>query len=422
MTSAIQNLTPDVLFEIFSLCGPTDFSARLSCTAPFNLLKVCRSWRAVALERLSLWSSLNLSIFHGDCPDSQGGSCPHFIHTPLVCNQILQAWRHCIERSAKCPLNITLDLTVESLPTPIAEVVRTTFEEHHRWRKCYIDYMVNTDNPTITKLDFSFGCQPNLEILSLRIANGFRSYLEKPFLLDISASSRLAKMKIFFTNISISRPVGRMEHLTSLHLDEVNAEDLSEILRNAPSLSILMFGLSGDAEPFRGIEASMIHLNELKYFHVIIISKAINVLSHLVDVLCTPALVDLHFERLSRRELPQSNLWTGLKNLFQRSNPPLERLILHSRGDRRRLTVRLSENHSSDGPLISILEGLPGLKELQIWGAIASSRLLRALTRDQAEAGGSVLCPLLTEVIHEDNFDQIEIRSGNGYDGRALED
>ncbi|KLO11782.1 hypothetical protein SCHPADRAFT_941772 [Schizopora paradoxa] len=410
MASTIQTILPEILDEIFWNCIPTDLSnPPLSNVAPFNLSSVCKSWRSLVLETPALWAYLRLIIGHKDCPSPD--TCDHFIHAPSGCDPILRAWKQCIERSANFPLNMVLDIAVDDLPPALAEVVRVSFDQRHRWRMYSINCKANAPNPTITELDFSFGSQPRLEILSLTFDNGTGADFERLYFLDLSIATRLVMVEIRYACTFVSDSVGRLENLLGLHVQRLNAEVLLDILRNAPNLASLMISLYIGEQLRQETDMSIIRLENLAQIHIYLESETIDAFTHLFNILHAPALVFLTCKRIGEEELPESNLWMALGNFVQRSKPSLQLLSLQSRWTDRSTRPRPDENYSSDDHLIGILEGLSELKHLDVCGAIASARLARALARDRGEAGDPVLCPLLTKVVHDDNFDRIKLHT-----------
>ncbi len=60
-SSLAQTLAPELLYKIFTECVPSILSPTVLSTAPLNVSLVCRSWQALALERLDLWATIRLS-------------------------------------------------------------------------------------------------------------------------------------------------------------------------------------------------------------------------------------------------------------------------------------------------------------------------------------------------------------------------
>jgi len=401
---------PEILHEIFLDCLPSDLSEPISRVAPFNLSTVCRSWRDLALERPSLWASLELSISHQDCLERIGGDNPCLDPIHTNCPQIRYAWERWLEMSVDSPLDIDMDVKMHRAPIPIAEILWMTFRQQHRWRNCSVDFLVNIINPIISKINFSFDFPPHIEDFYFRIINEFYPAIGN-YHLNVPSATRLTRLMIPSARTIFSQPVGRMEGLTMLHVLEINFTALPAVLRNAPNLESIAVGLHGDMEICEG-GRSRIVLDKLKSFAVRMTRDNLNPLSQLLELLLmAPSLRSLEFTCKPPEELPETNLWAALKVFLQRSNPPIEILALHSDWDTFTPNPRIDVNPSSDDTLVTILEGLPGLKNLQIFGAIASSRIFRALARDRSEEDGGILCPLLRDITYGwSGYDYLELR------------
>lgn len=406
--NAIQNLIPDVLREIFSYCLPSDFSEPLSRVAPFNFSTVCRSWRDFVLEMPSLWASLELAIYHQRCRDeaiNPGPPCTDPIHT--TCSRILYAWERWLELSADYPVDINLEIVMDRAPTAIAEIIRITFQHQRRWRRYSVDCQLTTLNPVISSMDYSFDLQHHLREFNISIVNGhYQAFCGGRYRLDLLSASNITRLMIPQARTMVSQPVARMESLAELHVYEIEIAALPCILRNAPNITRIIVGLRGDINEE---DISRISLNKLRTLHVYMNRDNMASLSHLLELLLAPSLKDLRFLCRHIGELPESNLWTALKEFFERSYPPIEALELNSRGGRYTSMGRLASKPSSDDALIGILAGLPGLKRLHIQGSIVSSRLFSSLARDRCEASGGILCPLLHDFPRYGDRDELDL-------------
>ncbi len=406
----IQNLTPDLLYEIFSRCLPAQFYGPISCVSPLNLSSVCKSWRDVALGRTSLWASLDLTVFHQHCPDSYAYSetpCTDFIHDGSP--QILEAWLRWLEMSGDCPLDIVLDVTMHKAPPAIAEILRVTLEQHNRWRKGDINFLVNIASPVISGIALDFHFPPHLEDFDIRIVNGLQNYIGAKFYhLNMLSASRLANLKILNARSIISRPVGLLGNITAIHTFELNLAALPEILRSAPNLEKFSAGLQGVLDAGED-GLSRFVMSKLKKFSVGIDPDNTHSLSLVLKMLSAPSLTTLLLKCRTREELAETNLWTAAMSFIQRVNPPIETLMLHSRGEAYGFRPRIDAQPTSDGVVTSILESVPNLKQLQIIGAIASSRLFQTLVGSRSEANGGILCPLLRYITRgEEGYDRID--------------
>ncbi|KAF8968245.1 hypothetical protein BDZ97DRAFT_1916093 [Flammula alnicola] len=92
--------------------------------APFNLLQVCRYWRAVAQSTSSLWTSLSGQRYWGSLPK-------------------VPAMKYCLEQSLSAPLHLHLSPRPDE-PTFYPSHARQMFQlfatEVHRWRSLSIRF------------------------------------------------------------------------------------------------------------------------------------------------------------------------------------------------------------------------------------------------------------------------------------------
>lgn len=134
-----QTLPPELLSKIFFECLPSVLTPPVLSIAPMNVSLVCRSWRALALERSDLWATMQLSDEDLDrCLDAYPDR-----HRSIY-RLLSRIWRFWLERSRDAPLVVLLDLHKHLDEGPQKEahrIYRALVANQHRWRAVTIDHV-----------------------------------------------------------------------------------------------------------------------------------------------------------------------------------------------------------------------------------------------------------------------------------------
>lgn len=369
-----QNVLPDVLFEIFQRCLPSDMSNASVTTSPANLSQVCRSWRDVALEQTSLWATLKLRHdgFDDVHPETAEG-----------------AWKLWLRRSATAPL--TVDIFSNRLldgddEESFAKIVGMTFAEQHRWKDVHIwcnSFTTNPSQPLLLKTS------PHLESLGLRNhmpLSALPGCSHNEIILDLSENTSSIRTLSLGGAISLSPTVGFMPNLHSLDIQAhcaspsspaLTIQDLFKILSSAPSLALLYASLIFTVPDVDFLPA--VTLPHLRHFKLSICGFA----EHLFNAVICPALEELHISFLD--ELSNSReTWVAIADMLSRSLS-LRHLTLYSNTTHYNAPRR--EDH-----ILSILRQAPSLLSMFLQGQYISDKLIAAL---KLEPGASTynVCP-----------------------------
>jgi len=390
-SSLAQTLVPDLLSIIFLECTPSILSPPVLSIAPLNISLVCRSWRALALERSDLWATIRLSF----AELSRWFDAYPNRRLPLYI-LLYRIWRFWLARSRDAPLDIQLELfndpdSDKHVLKKIRQIFRELLKNQHRWRSVTIENMnmVVDDSDGYVSSNLSFS--PLLEKLSGRFH--YTSYRLRNLVtgFDISGCHRLE----CFALRSLTKVVPitcQMHQLRILKVMSINMDGLIAILQCSPNLEVLTitfetYGPIPDPEHSRLIPLPVLTDIDVRSLAV---ESNWREWASLLGCLQCPSLVNFRFL------FPSSDdVLFPLTGFFIRSRPPLKWFSIETMFDEPENEHVLLRTTPA---FHDILKTLPHLIFLDVKGLLVSRpEFGDAFAMNNPNGDG--LCPLLTHRI-----------------------
>lgn len=375
-TPPFQNLIGDVLSGIFVDCLPKDDFAQLRRReVPLNVSHVCRHWRHVSLSTLRLWASLS---YRG----SYERACP--------------ALRSFLQRSRDIGFHFKFDVVggehvdigqyVSADPFPSSsatEVLRELSPHYERIKGITLRIPLTM----VSSMKYVLEEFPALEHLSFQVFEVFfypnnpYKEIDKRFWNIIPNLVSLEIKGAHYLRLDPGRWVmcSNLKHL-ALSVFCVLRE-LIHIIDLCPALESLYLDLSGPS--FTKSNTADVRPMTLPSIRTLEM-RAEKPVAHAMirDVFKFFQLPNLRHLVLQWRTSQESTLETFILT----SRPPLEELSLST----------MDDIDFKEGPIIRVLQLLPGLRRLRIR---LQHAILQELTLTDIGDGGS--CPLLEEVTLE---------------------
>ncbi|KLO15935.1 hypothetical protein SCHPADRAFT_995437 [Schizopora paradoxa] len=378
-----QNILPDVLFEIFQRCVPSDMSDVSLTTSPFNLSRVCRSWRHLALERTSLWATMKLQ--------HDGVRFVHLARTK-------RAWKLWLRRSAAASLTagIYSDRILDGDDNDaFAEIVEMTFAEQHRWKDISIWCNSFTASPWRT---LHLNASPHLEFLQLRnqiplfaLPGCSRNEIS----IDISEQAHTMHTLSLGGAIYLSPSVGLLPNLHTIYIQAhcasprssaLTIQDFFKFILSAPNLTRIYASLISTTSEIDFLPTvTLPHLRHLQL-------SIYGFLEHLLGALTCPTLEELYISFLD--EVSKSReIWDAVIDMLSRSRPPLRYLTLDSSASHYSGSLRREDQ------ILLILRYTPDLRSMSIRGQYLTDKFIDALNlHSESEVLTGNLCPNLESI------------------------
>ena len=236
-----QNLTPDVLFNIFMVCVDLDFFWYRKCSSPSTmqiLASVCKSWREIALRNSFLWGNIRFA---------------KFTKTTLSLLKI-----H-LERSKDSSLILGLNLGGQDQSTqlmrdprnrrsPFQQIFGELLLQQHRWRRFGILRDAYTGQDTINN-HWEINNLPLTEELIIRtpINEQHNPLFSHSFELNLSKSFKLESLYLHGDIRLRWDSPSRLESLTNIQLEHKystqqfpNIADCLTLLSCTPNIQYLL--------------------------------------------------------------------------------------------------------------------------------------------------------------------------------------
>ncbi|KAF8139179.1 hypothetical protein K438DRAFT_1880396 [Mycena galopus ATCC 62051] len=234
LISPMRHIPQDVLLEIFFSCLPSEHDALMDpAEAPLILGRICRHWRSVAYSTPMLWSSIHIPP-------------PNYLCAPGM-ERAGEAWLAWLERSAACPLSVSL--VGHAVDDPIPEnhpVVRALVEDPRRLLVRLRRLTLTVDGPSGDAECFRPLLQLGPEDLPLLKSVQIRcldTYPDVPNMLQVPTLEDVALCTVASIN-PLSLPL-KWSRLTRLHLicfplsvgnGGLDISGALELLRRCPNL------------------------------------------------------------------------------------------------------------------------------------------------------------------------------------------
>ena len=201
LSSLIRRFPREVMEPIFMHSTPVGKPTLSICHAPLVLLRVCRSWREIALTTPQLWKSVDLTIPPHLCSIGAYANSQSQQRSALIIEQI-DRW---LERSVNCPLSVTLRGSPFDR-VMISSIASRVAVHSSRWESIDLDASLLPFTPLISiqpeslaalrhlrlsSSSFSLPLEiqdrlngilgaPHLKTLHIQVSHSFRRYLTIP--------------------------------------------------------------------------------------------------------------------------------------------------------------------------------------------------------------------------------------------------
>ncbi|KAJ6501200.1 hypothetical protein C8R47DRAFT_970627 [Mycena vitilis] len=218
----VRRVPPELVCEIFSWTLPRERQIRLGIVTqpPWYLGHISRSWRNIAVDLPTLWSSVD--IYHSE-------HLPHSMASPL---EMIQTQ---LIRSVNAPLHVNFRWCIDE-PVDAPLFFDAILPHSNRWKSLHFICSQGCYNPLSHLLQPARGRLDRLEKLELRVSDGPSAFL--PLHNDIfSVAPRLRHVilnDIDYPNFSLPLiiPWEQIMH----YRGAVSVQELADVLRSAPNL------------------------------------------------------------------------------------------------------------------------------------------------------------------------------------------
>ncbi|KAF9008072.1 hypothetical protein BDQ17DRAFT_1350478 [Cyathus striatus] len=294
---SIQRIPNELLERIFLFVHPKVL-VRQSDSVPFNVAKVCRQWRQMALSSVKLWSCLHLDVITYDSITNQ--------------QRYLRVVETCLKRSRQCPLSISIVYETQQSPTslrPPRKILQALIQHANRWQKLLINSNLLSDD-LVGESGF-----PALQSLYLRG--------DQKITADLPRLSHL-RLQCVYSPAQLRKI--RWSSLTHLHLDD-GCNNLSEVVKVLAALHDIKWihlHHNGWETPVPQVdthqEIKLPHLNRL------LLCVPYEVIKIILGKITAPSLSVLHLFDTTAQ--PTWEYCNELHQLLERSQCHIHELVL----------------------------------------------------------------------------------------------
>jgi len=403
LLSMAQTLSDDLLYLIFLHAVPSEFNFPIArddiwTISPLNFSLVCRSWRATAFSRPSLWSSIRVVVSKYRQPSS---TC-----------RFLEKW---LLLSASAPLNIYLDLYITTNDLFFDKLFAFFLAECHRWN----EIVICVDSAASPRVGSSISVQCSPFLRSLKLAFDDRRHATDhssfPALLDLTSCTASITSQLRVLNVSSwvkwrFPQAGDALHLPNL-LDmsfsatiSLDIDNMFCVLSASPNLSslhVIADTITPPSQIRRTLAIILPHLTRLT-----ITTGNGNTVQCILSGLSCPILRTFTVDTYSDGQLEgvfSLQHIHSFADFFSRSGSgsyhPLAELFLHNYSMPSGFPQESPPKRA--GVMKKLLKLLHSLERLDFMGLVVDHELIKLLTIPARDARGGInspLCPLLSNM------------------------